>query len=225
MSGLDIVLIGIVLVINLISAYFLFKDPVIKEEIEEKSENQMLMKKKIFFYASFFIILNLAVSILFCVQYKENSFLFSLKRLCLLGLLWPIGYIDFKTYRIPNRFILLGVGYRVIILILELIFEGNTLPAVLVSEGVAALGLLIAALLCTICIKNSIGYGDIKLFCVMGLMLGLEGIWNSVFMSLIAAFIISVILLITKKKSRKDAVPFAPAIVLGTYISIILTGM
>lgn len=176
-------------------------------------------------YAVFFMILNIAVSVLFGLYYTENSFLFSLKRMGLLGILWPVGYIDFKTYRIPNRFILLGLSYRGIILILELIFARNTIPAILISEGIAALGLFVATILCSVCIKNSIGYGDIKLFCVMGFMLGLEGIWNAIFMSLIAAFIVSVILLISKKKSRKDAVPFAPSIVLGTYISIILTGM
>ena len=93
------------------------------------------------------------------------------------------------------------------------------------SEVIAAAGLAAAALLCGLLLKGSIGFGDIKLFIVMGLLLGLEGIWSAIFISLIVSFIISVYLLATKKKSRKDAIPFAPALMIGTYISIIITGI
>ena len=59
----------------------------------------------------------------------------------------------------------------------------------------------------------------------MGLMLGLDGIWGAVFASLVLSFLLAVFLLVTKKKSRKDVIPFAPAIVLGTFVSVFLTGM
>lgn len=95
----------------------------------------------------------------------------------------------------------------------------------LLSEGIAAAALLLASMLCRLCAKNSIGYGDMKLFIVMGLMLGLNGIWGAVFASLVLSFLLAVFLLVTKKKSRKDVIPFAPAIVLGTFVSVFLTGM
>ena len=107
----------------------------------------------------------------------------------------------------------------------ELIFERQYLLANIISEVVAAAALLIASILCSLCVKNGIGYGDIKLFVVLGLMLGMEGMWNAIMLSLIAAFIIVVVLLITGKKGKKDIIPFAPAITLGTYASIIMTGM
>ena len=74
-------------------------------------------------------------------------------------------------------------------------------------------------------IKNGIGFGDMKLFIVMGLMLGLDGIWGAVFLALIVSFLIAAFALITKKKTRKDAIPFGPALVIGTYLSICLSGM
>ena len=96
---------------------------------------------------------------------------------------------------------------------------------ILLSEIIAAAALFIAAVLCTLCIKNSIGYGDIKLFIVMGLLLGLTGIWSAIFLSLIVSFVVSVYFLITKKKGRKDLIPFGPALVIGTYLSVCLSGM
>ena len=148
-----------------------------------------------------------------------------MKRLSLLSLLWALGYIDYKTHKIPNRFILLGLTYRAFFLILELFLEREGLVGILLSEGVAAIVLIIASILCSICVKNSMGFGDIKLFVVMGLLLGFSSIWNAIFVSLVITFIVSVILLISRKKSRKDAIPFAPFLMIGTYISIIITGM
>lgn len=67
--------------------------------------------------------------------------------------------------------------------------------------------------------------GDIKLFCVMAIYLGLEGIWSAIFCSLIVSFVIAVFSLATKRVNRKDNIPFAPAILIGTYLSIFLTGI
>ena len=85
--------------------------------------------------------------------------------------------------------------------------------------------MLLAAVLCGVLIKNSVGFGDMKLFVVMGLLLGTQGIWSAVFLSLIVSFIAAVFLLATKRKTKKDAIPFGPALVLGTYLAAYLTGM
>lgn len=170
-------------------------------------------------------LLTLGIAVTFGLIYKSNSFCFSLKRLSLLALIWPLAYIDYKTYRIPNRFVILGLIYRGLILILELFLEYNGVWSRLLMEVIATAALLLAAFLCTLLMKNSIGFGDIKLFAVMGLMLGLRGIWSAIFLSLLFSFILSVILIITKKKTRKDVIPFAPAIVFGTFLSVFLTGM
>lgn len=67
--------------------------------------------------------------------------------------------------------------------------------------------------------------GDIKLFALMGLYQGLFGVFNSVFFSLIVSFFISIILLILKRKNRKDVIPFGPSIYAGTVVGIFLTGL
>lgn len=176
-------------------------------------------------YSTVMIVLTLGISVELCLLYSDNSFLFSLKRAALLCVLWPVGYIDFKTYRIPNSFVLFGLACRIAILIPELIFASEGLGRTLMSEGIAAGALVLAALLCTLCMKNSVGFGDIKLFAVMGLLLGLYGIGYAMVITMLVSFVMAIVLLATKKKTRKDTIPFGPAIVIGTFLSVFLTGM
>ena len=136
-----------------------------------------------------------------------------------------MAYTDYKSYRIPNEFILLGICYRLILIPFEFWVNGTVVLYTVLSDIIASAALFAASVLCKLCIKNAIGAGDIKLFFVMGLMLSLNGIWAAIFMSLIVSFFICVYLLVTKKKGRKDIIPFAPAIVIGTYLSVFLTGM
>ncbi|MDR1563435.1 MAG: A24 family peptidase [Oscillospiraceae bacterium] len=157
--------------------------------------------------------------------YTDTGFVHDLKRVCLLSLLWPAALVDYKSFRIPNLFILLGLAYRLLLLPLEFVFAREVFWEVLLWDVVASASLALAAFLCGIIIKNSIGFGDVKLFIVMGLMLGMDGIGGAVFVSLVVSFIASIFLLVTKKKKRKDVIPFAPALMAGTYISVFLTGM
>lgn len=193
------------------------------EEIPEGAEipND---SKTVWIYSGIMVALTMGASVLFCTLYKDNDIFVSIKRLALLCVIWPVAYIDFKTYRIPNTFIIFGLACRVVLLPFELLFSDQIMPNV-ISELIAAGALLLACILCAVCLKGSIGFGDMKLFVVMGLLLGLEAIWSAVFTALLISFVISAFLLITKKKTRKDAIPFGPAIVIGTYISICLTGM
>lgn len=209
--------------INLVAFCLLVKDKGLNETKDDGKP--VLSKKFILIYGAILIAINIAIAVFFVFMYGSNSVLFSLKRFCILSLLWPVGLIDLKTYRIPNAFILAGLSLRAVLIIPELIFETEFVLGNLVSEAIAAVAIALAAFLCSICMKNSVGYGDIKLFIIMGLFLGTNGIWSAVFVSLIVAFFAAIVLLVARKKSRKDVVPFAPAVMIGTYISVILTGM
>lgn len=207
------------MVMSFVTGVFFFKDEPLKNSLITEENSKDVLRK---IYMAIGIIANLLIAIYLSTKYEVQGTIFIAKRLVLLGLLWPIALIDLKTLRIPNKFILIGLISRAVILILEVIFKLESLKITLISEVIAAAGLLIASILCSLCIKNSIGFGDMKLFVVMGLLLGLEGIWNSVFVSLLVLFLMSVVLLITKKKTKKDSIPFGPAVALGTYLSIVL---
>jgi leader peptidase (prepilin peptidase)/N-methyltransferase len=67
---------------------------------------------------------------------------------------------------------------------------------------------------------DAMGGGDIKLFAPIGLFLGLKMTVLALFLSFIVAGVVGIILLISKKKERKSAIPFGPFIVVATYITM-----
>lgn len=159
-----------------------------------------------------------------CAIYYDYEYLERLKRLCLLAVIWPIAYIDYKTYRIPNVFIISGLVCRGGLLLAELLMNSSEVGSIVLSELAAAGALMLAAVLCRLMIKDAIGFGDMKLFILMGFMLGMDGIWAAMFLALIVAFIVSIFVLVTRRKSKKDVIPFGPALVIGIYLSVFLTG-
>lgn len=211
-----------------ISFYFLVRDLKVHpngKEVSAEASYKDVFKKKMIIYSVIMIVVTIGAAVLYCIYFQDNSIFTNIKRLSLLCLIWPLAYIDYTTYRIPNAFIVLGLVWRVAIFPFELLFSTGAVWMTLLSEIIASAALFIAAILCSIFVKDSIGFGDIKLFIVMGLYLSLDGIWGAIFLSLIVSFFVSLYLLVTKKKGRKDAIPFAPAIVVGTYLSVCLTGM
>lgn len=153
------------------------------------------------------------------------SLIGQLKLLVLIASLIPTAAADFRTHKIPNQIILAAVALRLVLFGVEFIES--------VDKGLATLkdcllGALIIGgffLLLFFLLKNSIGMGDVKLFAVMGLYQGLWGAVNAVFFSLVVSFFVSIILLISKKKKRKDTIAFGPCILAGTVIAVNLAGM
>lgn len=221
----DWIVMGATIILCMINLVYMQLDRISKENSIKKKilacipEN----KKKISCFATMFIF-NLALALLLSQIYSENSAIFYIKRLCLVAILWPIAAIDYKKYVIPNKLLLLGLGYRVLILFFELFFERETMLSTVMMELIAAVALLVVCFIFLLIMKNSIGAGDIKLIFVMALFLNLTGLISAVMASLIVSFFISVTLLLTKKKTRKDAIPFGPSVLIGTYISIALMG-
>lgn len=163
--------------------------------------------------------------IMFHWKYPDTGLIHRLKRLSLVMLMFPMAAVDLRQQKIPNPFLLAALIVRLLFLAAELIINVHSAWATLLDGlvGAAVLGLFFFLLL--LVFKNSIGMGDVKLFAVMGLYQGLWGAMNAVFFSLIASFFVAIFLLITRKKGRKDSIPFGPCILLGTVLSIGLTGM
>lgn len=168
--------------------------------------------------ASFVLIL------LFQVLY-HTEFITQIKLLVLVLIILPTAAVDYKTHKIPNKFMLFALILRCLIYVVELIVSKSSALLVLKDSVVGALVVGVFFFLLLLIFKNSIGMGDVKLFAIMGLYQGLWGVVNSVFFSLVASFVISIFLLATKKKNKKDVISFAPSIFIGTVIAICLSGI
>lgn len=69
--------------------------------------------------------------------------------------------------------------------------------------------------------NGGMGGGDIKLMFSLGLFLGIQKTIITIIFTFIIAGVISIFLLITKIKGRKDKIPFVPFITIGFIIGIL----
>lgn len=170
-------------------------------------------------------ICSIACLIILFEKFYTLSLIQNIKLLSLVLVMLPIAAIDFRLQKIPNQLVIAAVAIRGVIYIAEFSSSSTKAFSTLKDNAIGALIIGMFFLLLLLVFKNSIGMGDIKLFAVMGLYQGLWGAVNSVFFSLVVSFVISIVLLITRKKGRKDSISFGPSILLGTIIAIGLTGM
>ena len=165
-------------------------------------------------------------ALIICLNVKYDLDVISrLNLITLVLLILPVAAIDLKFHKIPNVFLLAGLGIRIVYLGIMYVQNAGHAWSVAKNSLIGALIIGLFFLILLLVFKNSIGMGDVKLFALMGFYQGLSGVINSVFFSLVASFFISVALLITKKKGRNDTIAFAPSIYLGTIIAICIAGM
>ncbi len=161
----------------------------------------------------------------------------TLQTIVLFCILFALSMVDFEIYEIPNRFILAGIIWWAIMapfadrrlnllgLTVEILPAGSHLSfgqlginylAGLLGGFVIGGGMLLVSLLFDhILGKESMGGGDIKLFFMTGLYLG---VLRSLFSLILSCFIG----LITAVVMRQKKVPFGPSISLAVWISLLV---
>ena len=151
--------------------------------------------------------------------------------MALVCILMAIALVDLDTFEIPNGLILGGIGLWVVTLVLRLVMPEafvssvGSAPAyaVVLDELVNGLagGLIIGGAMLLISIifdkvtgKESLGGGDIKLFFMVGLFLGvLGGLLN-----LILSCVMGIVFAFGMKQKR---IPFGPSIAAATVVSLL----
>lgn len=69
--------------------------------------------------------------------------------------------------------------------------------------------------------KTGMGWGDVKMAGMIGLMTGFPNVLVAVFGGVILGGIWASLLLLLKKKSRKDTIPFGPFLALGCFFALL----
>jgi len=65
------------------------------------------------------------------------------------------------------------------------------------------------------------GFGDVKLAVLMGLLLGFPNILVALFLAFFFGAIIGLILMVLEKKNLKSEIPFGPFLIVGTFIALL----
>ncbi len=150
--------------------------------------------------------------------------LLNLKYMLLLYLFFAAAVVDAHFSIIPNKIIGLGIIFWILLSIFTVLVEHNSIITLLKFSGTGALfggGVL---LLCRVLMKDSMGFGDIKLLTVTGLICGFYKTFNILFYSLFVLFFVGIVLIFIKKVNRHARVPMGPFLLLG-YLTAGLIGI
>lgn len=136
------------------------------------------------------------------------------------AILVVVATYDILHYLVADALIWLTLGLWAVYLVLDYFFISHSSLVIINSlyGGLALGGFL--GLLVLVSKEKWMGIGDIKL----GFLLGAISSWPLVLLSTFSAFtlgsIIGLFLIFAKLKTMKDQVPFAPFLILGTYITL-----
>lgn len=176
-------------------------------------------------YSIISIVLSVIASLFYIFLYKQNDAMQTVKTLTLLAVLFPVAYFDYIFYKIPNKILKYAVIVRAAELIPEALIYKKEMAGVLIDMGITLAVLFLICMVCNLIIRGAMGMGDVKLLLVMGLYLGSAKFILAILVVLILAFFAAIYFVASGKKTKKDIMPFAPYILAGTYLAVILLGI
>ncbi len=135
------------------------------------------------------------------------------------SILVAIVFIDLKEMVIPDSLVLCIFILSIVHKVSSNFLYGTPLNLTNSFLGLFLAGGLFAAIM--FLSRGGMGGGDVTLIGSLGFVLGVKYIFLNIFLSFISGAIISIILLVSKIKTRKDPIPFGPFIVLGFFITIL----
>ncbi|WFA09676.1 A24 family peptidase [Tissierella sp. Yu-01] len=159
-------------------------------------------------------------AILYLIMFSKFGFDLDFAFYSLLSsVLIVITFIDLKEMIIPDVLVVVIIILSLLYKIINYLHNGVS-PQLLNSIG----GLLLAGGLFLIIVflsKGGMGGGDVTLIAALGFVLGIKYIFLNIFLSFVTGAIISIFLLATKIKTRKDPIPFGPFIVISFFLTVL----
>jgi leader peptidase (prepilin peptidase)/N-methyltransferase len=135
----------------------------------------------------------------------------------------PLAFIDAAVRRLPDRLTIPAYAGTAALLLLAAAVSGHW-PILLRAAlgGLALAGFYLALLLIS---PSAMGLGDVKLAASLGTLLAWFG-WRTLIAGGFAGFglagLFGVALLVSRRATRKQHIPFGPFMVLGAFLVILL---
>ena len=144
-----------------------------------------------------------------------------IKYMILTPMLFSVAVIDFKNSIIPNRLLLTMAETGLLLTFVYGISDINLAMDMLLGMVVGTVIFGILTLLGRLVSgKEAMGMGDVKLVAALGLFFEASNILAISIISFLLGAIISIILVLSKKRKIDDYIPFGPFIVIASYIAI-----
>lgn len=139
------------------------------------------------------------------------------------GISVALAGIDLDTHKLPNSIVLPSYIVIAILLVGSSIIASDYSRLVPAAIGGAAMfaGYFVMALV----YPGGMGFGDVKLAGVIGIVLGFVG-WGSLVVGAFSAFILGglfgVALIAFRRAGRKSGIPFGPWMLVGAWLGILI---
>lgn len=199
--------------LNLAAVWFVQKKTGLKPEKQTQWAAALLLAAAGGFASGYMLVLRAGT-------YPPN-----LLRLVLLGtLLTAAAYIDALSHKIPNWIVLCTAAVFAGCTVLDFVLSGTDAVPMALNSVLAAAVFFVVFFLVRLASRGGVGYGDIKIITAAALILGIYGTFSFLLVSHVLAAVAAIALLVSKKATRKDGLPFGPFFYLG-YLVTILTGM
>ena len=139
-----------------------------------------------------------------------------------------LAVIDIEHGLILNKIVYPAIG---ISLILSPFWSSLGLPRPLLGEN-SMLHLFLSSLggggiffalflIITLLFKGGMGWGDVKMAGLIGLVTGFPGVLVAMMTTFISGGLTAVVLLLVRLKSRKETIPYAPFLSLGGFVALL----
>ncbi len=171
-------------------------------------------------------IVEIATGILFVLVFGSLGFdwklgigIWDLIRMCFMfyvaSALIIIFVYDLKYYIIPDKILLPAIGIAFAFRLFENFSSiPNLIIATLVGSGFFLFIFLISG-------GSWMGFGDVKLAILMGLLLSFPNILLALFLAFFLGAVMGVIMMIFKGKKLRSELPFGPFLITGTFIALL----
>lgn len=187
----------------------------------ERSNSAFVFSKKNFIISSIYFVLSISLIFILLMKTGEKGSTF-ISFVLLFSFLFFSAAIDYFENIIPNSLVLYGLGVFVVTTLINVFVNNISFKESLLASAFGGIGIGGILLIIALIAKSALGMGDVKLFFVIGLVLGLQDTYYVLLVSIIIMAVVSIVLLILKKVSRKTKIPMAPFVALGFLVCVIL---
>ena len=151
--------------------------------------------------------------------------IYALKDMFLVPMLISAFVIDYRLQIIPNRLTLTIFETGLIFTFASVLINTNAgisifmnnMLGMIVGGGIFLIITLIGGLIAG---KDAMGFGDVKLMGALGLFFGWMNIIMVAVMAFLLAAVISIIILVSRRKKADEYIPFGPFIVISAIIAM-----
>lgn len=140
----------------------------------------------------------------------------------LLGGLFGLAFLMLTVTDIERRLLPNRIVYPTVLLAIcvSWAWPDSSAPEVL-GGGLVAIGVAAALMLGSLPFgANAFGMGDVKMIVLIGFVVGLPSVIVAIFIGTVAAALFSLLLLLTRKRTRRDYIPHGPFLAFGAVVAL-----